>query len=122
MNLIILLLLLLILITVNNLVYIANVGDSRCVGSFKDGKKHGFGVLSLSNDDKYTGDFNEDIIEGKGKYVWANGQVYEGDWANNKFNGKFLNQKKLMKKLKQYIMKVILLMEKSKEMVNFVMK
>jgi len=58
-------------------------------GSWKDGKKHGFGVLSLYNEDKYKGDFNEDEIEGKGTYVWANGQKYEGEWLNNKFNGKW---------------------------------
>ena len=57
-------------------------------GSWKDGKKHGNGYLSLSNDDKYKGDFNEDKMEGKGVYEWSNGQKYEGDWSDNKFNGK----------------------------------
>ena len=71
--------------------------NSSYDGSWKDGKKHGYGVLNLSNEDKYVGEFNEDKIEGKGTYTWSTGQKYEGQWKNNKFDGKgkfiFLSKK-----------------------------
>ena len=26
--------------------------------------------------------------EGKGKYIWADGSIYEGEWIDNRINGK----------------------------------
>jgi hypothetical protein len=30
----------------------------------------------------------DNVIEGQGKYEWADGRVYEGEWKMNKMNGK----------------------------------
>jgi hypothetical protein len=35
----------------------------------------------------YIGDLKEGIKEGKGKLVYENGLIYEGEWKNNKRNG-----------------------------------
>ena len=63
--------------------------NSTYKGSLQDGKKHGSGVLTLSNKDKYMGDFSQDKLEGRGKYEFNdNIQKYEGDWVDNNYNGK----------------------------------
>ncbi|MDR0553034.1 MAG: hypothetical protein LBG13_02990, partial [Holosporales bacterium] len=35
--------------------------------------------LVLVNGNVYEGNFKNNVIEGKGKYIWADGSVYEGD-------------------------------------------
>ena len=37
--------------------------------------------------DKYEGEFNNDLIEGKGIMTWVNGNKYEGEFKNNFFDG-----------------------------------
>jgi len=34
-----------------------------------------------SNGNRYEGDFKAGKPHGKGIYTWANGEVYEGEWA-----------------------------------------
>lgn len=36
----------------------------------------------------YEGEFYNGMIQGHGKFVFKNGQVYVGDWKNNKMEGK----------------------------------
>lgn len=46
-------------------------------------------VLSKSRDSfSYTGTFKDDKIHGEGKLVYANGDTFEGSFAENKKNGK----------------------------------
>ena len=48
--------------------------------------KHGFGFWSKGNPPKqstYEGDYFKDKKHGKGKFVWASGNVYEGGYAND---------------------------------------
>ena len=35
----------------------------------------------------YSGDWVEDKKDGKGKYVWGDGDVYEGEWKEGRRNG-----------------------------------
>ncbi len=37
---------------------------------------------------KYDGDFVNGKKEGKGKYVWEDGEYYIGQWLNNQKHGK----------------------------------
>ncbi|MCX8000455.1 MAG: hypothetical protein N3A69_16130, partial [Leptospiraceae bacterium] len=58
---------------------------AKCVdGDCKNGK----GVLEYSNGDKYEGEFKQGRFEGKGKYSFKAGDVYEGDFVQDKFSGK----------------------------------
>ncbi len=50
--------------------------------------KNGSGVLEYSNGDKYEGDFKEGKFQGQGSYIFANGDTYKGAFAEDKFNGK----------------------------------
>jgi len=36
--------------------------------------------LTLANGDKYIGEFRDGYKNGKGKFFWADGQIYEGEF------------------------------------------
>jgi hypothetical protein len=54
-------------------------------GECKKGMAHGKGVAQ--GVDRYEGDFFKGLPEGKGKYTWANGSFYDGEWKNGKREG-----------------------------------
>lgn len=62
-------------------------GD-RYVGAFKDGKRHGQGVLTYSNGNKYIGEFREGNYVGKGTFIQADGDKYVGVFSKG-LNGQF---------------------------------
>ena len=63
-------------------------GDSY-IGNIDDnGRKNGHGKYTWADGDVYNGDWLADKIHGKGKYTWANGNVYDGDWLENTRHGK----------------------------------
>ena len=45
-------------------------------------------VLEFNPEWGYTGEMVDDIRQGKGKFVMQDGRVYTGDFANNMFNGR----------------------------------
>jgi hypothetical protein len=51
-------------------------------------KKHGFGILVLSNGSRYEGDWLNDVMSGLGKLYYDSGVLaYEGGFLNNKVDG-----------------------------------
>ncbi|MBL0122625.1 MAG: caspase family protein [Betaproteobacteria bacterium] len=66
--------------------YISNA--FRYEGEFRDGKKQGKGVYIWANGDKFDGEFANDQVSGKGKWEFASGDVYEGDVLNAIMAGK----------------------------------
>jgi hypothetical protein len=42
---------------------------------------------SWKNGDKYTGEFVDDIICGKGEFTWANGNNYRGEFKDDLMDG-----------------------------------
>lgn len=48
--------------------------------------RHGNGVLTFANGDKYEGNFENNEIHGKGKYTWTTGDVFEGNFKDGKMN------------------------------------
>eukprot|EP00391_Amoebophrya_sp_Ameob2_P010704 CAMPEP_0178995520 /NCGR_PEP_ID=MMETSP0795-20121207/7869_1 /TAXON_ID=88552 /ORGANISM="Amoebophrya sp., Strain Ameob2" /LENGTH=695 /DNA_ID=CAMNT_0020687829 /DNA_START=210 /DNA_END=2297 /DNA_ORIENTATION=+ len=62
--------------------------ESRYVGCWQRGEKHGFGEETWKEDGtKYHGMHCEGVKEGKGRYVWADGSVYEGDFEDDAMTG-----------------------------------
>ena len=54
-------------------------------GDCKNGLAHGKGVAI--GIDKYDGKFKNGLPNGKGKYSWANGDFYDGNWKAGKRSG-----------------------------------
>ena len=56
-------------------------------GEWKNGKRDGFGVLSLKDISKYIGEFNDNIVYGFGMLLHSNGDKIIGYWDDFKSNG-----------------------------------
>lgn len=56
-------------------------------GEFQNGVMQGNGILVFSNGDKYLGTFINQYREGQGKFIFANGDEYVGKLKKNKFSG-----------------------------------
>lgn len=53
--------------------------DGHYEGNYRDGRRHGRGVLTFSNGDRYEGWFVDGEIRGKGVLYLANGDIYASD-------------------------------------------
>jgi hypothetical protein len=66
-------------------------GTAEYVGGFKAGRKHGPGVKTWPNGDRYEGEFVADHREGYGSYVWGRGawqgERYDGEYVADRRNG-----------------------------------
>lgn len=49
-------------------------------GDYSQGKIHGFGVIKFPDQRRFEGQFRDNKKNGKGKYEGANG-IYEGDYG-----------------------------------------
>ena len=56
-------------------------------GNWLDDQLHGFAKESLENQYEYEGYYRLGIKEGYGIYIWKDGSMYLGMWANNSLNG-----------------------------------
>ena len=61
--------------------------DNKYEGSWKNGKKQGYGVVCFSNGDKYIGNFEDGKRHGYGVFFFSNGNQYEGNWRHDKRHG-----------------------------------
>ncbi|MBK9503987.1 MAG: hypothetical protein IPO03_01015 [Bacteroidetes bacterium] len=50
-------------------------------------RENGYSVFKLENGDMYTGQWVNGTREGYGRYDWANGAFYVGDFKYNGFHG-----------------------------------
>ena len=76
-------------------------------GDFIDGEKSGKGEEDSNEGNIYEGDYKKNLFDGKGNYIWeSTGQKYSGDYKNGLMLGKdYLNI------VKENIIKVYLLMD-----------
>ena len=56
-------------------------------GKFENGLKHGRGVYEC-NEYQYEGEFWEDLKNGQGIQRFYNGTIFEGNFSNDKKQGK----------------------------------
>ncbi|EDO35308.1 predicted protein [Nematostella vectensis] len=74
-------------------------------GSYKDGKRHGYGVYYFANGDIYDGQWRKGRKEGYGKYVFAKGESNIGWFYRDEYVGKEPNEK-LRRKMKKRNMSI----------------
>ncbi len=51
------------------------------VGQMREGRRHGYGVMTTGNGYRYEGEWRNDGAEGLGVSVTRDGDRYEGDWS-----------------------------------------
>jgi hypothetical protein len=66
------------------------VAVSSLQGNTKENCKKGKadGIVKAVGEDSYVGSFRSGYLNGNGKYVWKNGNYYEGDWKSGLRDGK----------------------------------
>ena len=84
--------------------------ENNCIyeGEWKNGKRDGFGILTLFNKSKYIkfiGYFEDDEVVGFGKLLNNKGDICKGQWKDFQINGIGIYQKKKGPIFKGYINK-----------------
>ena len=59
----------------------------NCVGQRSSAWQNCFGTFTVSNGNKYVGEFGDDEFHGQGTFTWESGSKYVGEWKNDKRNG-----------------------------------
>ncbi|ETO78252.1 hypothetical protein F444_06744 [Phytophthora nicotianae P1976] len=57
------------------------------IGDWVASKRHGHGTYTFVGGSSYTGNFNNDHVEGRGTMTYSNGNVYKGDFMNAEKHG-----------------------------------
>jgi hypothetical protein len=64
------------------------ITEDKYTGEFDEkGHKNGYGEIVYKNGDVYEGDWKDDRKHGYGKMKYSNGNFYEGDWKNDRKHG-----------------------------------
>ena len=61
---------------------------SDYTGDLVNGKRHGRGTMKFFNGNIYSGEWENDIISGKGTFTYKNGDKYVGEYKYGKRSGK----------------------------------
>ena len=57
-------------------------------GHYKSGRRDGYGTMRYTSGDLYAGMWRHGLMDGRGKYTWANGAgSYDGEWLAGKKSG-----------------------------------
>ncbi len=57
---------------------------SSYLGTMKEGKPHGKGKYWFADGDVYEGEWKDGLRHGKGKQWYTDGHIYEGEWISDK--------------------------------------
>lgn len=58
-------------------------------GNLSSDRRHGVGMIKFSNNEIFKGTFDEDVVEGEGKFFTFDGKVIHGIWSQNKLVKRF---------------------------------
>ena len=64
-----------------------NFKGDKYVGEFKDGKWHGQGTLTRADGQKHVGEYKDGKRNGYGTQTWADGEKYVGEYKDGKWHG-----------------------------------
>ena len=56
-------------------------------GEWKNGKMHGKGVFTYSDEDTYDGEWKYGVEHGKGVRTYSDGDTYDGEWKYGMMHG-----------------------------------
>ncbi|CAH1772922.1 unnamed protein product [Owenia fusiformis] len=56
-------------------------------GQWENDKMNGQGTLEHPLGATYIGDFKDNMFHGRGKYTWPNGSFYDGNFVENRIEG-----------------------------------
>ena len=73
------------------------------LGEWSDNIINGKGRYVWKNGNRYEGDFINDKKEGKGIYFYANGDKYDGEFRDDKQNGKCENNENFCNYTSQFV-------------------
>mmetsp|Transcript_15842 Transcript_15842/g.23850 ORF Transcript_15842/g.23850 Transcript_15842/m.23850 type:complete len:231 (-) Transcript_15842:87-779(-) len=64
------------------------IEKARYEGNYKDGARNGVGKMTYPNGDIYEGEWLDNKMHGEGTYIYKKtGDIYSGSWAANAKNG-----------------------------------
>lgn len=69
------------------LVFREYMDEKEYKGSFKSGRRHGYGTIYYKNGDVYVGEIYEDMRQGKGKLTFGRGGWVDGQWRKDLLDG-----------------------------------
>jgi|TARA_B110000977_G_C11012667_1_gene468296 hypothetical protein len=49
--------------------------------------RHGTGTSSVAGKWSYTGQWNQDVMQGVGQFTYESGASYDGEWMDDKYHG-----------------------------------
>lgn len=61
--------------------------NGKYIGFIKDNKRNGKGKYIWNDGNEYEGDWVDDFKEGSGTFRWACGDIYEGQYSKDKREG-----------------------------------
>lgn len=56
-------------------------------GDFKNGLRHGYGLMAFNTSDRYKGDWKNGVPDGNGSLFYNEGEYYEGEFKNGLRHG-----------------------------------
>jgi len=56
-------------------------------GNWDRDRKNGEGRCHFSDKSCYLGQMKYDVMDGYGQHTWENGNIYQGNWKNGRFEG-----------------------------------
>ena len=56
-------------------------------GNWDRDRKNGEGRCYFSDKSCYLGQMKYDVMDGYGQHTWENGNIYQGNWKNGRFEG-----------------------------------
>jgi hypothetical protein len=61
--------------------------NGKYEGEFRDGLRHGFGIMAFKHSCRYEGQWSNGRMDGKGLYIWSDSTRYEGQWVKGERTG-----------------------------------
>ena len=62
-------------------------GSEKFSGQWREGRMHGRGKRIFSNGDHYEGEYIKGMYNGLGAFTWADGHSYEGEFREDDLDG-----------------------------------